>query len=244
MTAASFPLRDADHAKPRQLAITDGEVNFLWSFIQGSIMIPETWDALLRGFGLCERHAWVHLSVEMAFRRQHFLGPVILYRALIDKAAQAVHARSITRQLRTRGPCRLCELNIHHAAAGACPRARLDRGRDSSRLRAFAAELEGLWRPMVCAACAGEATTGDGLSRCRRHLVDDLNARRSVDLAWQQEALQGLSKRLGHYEKSFTAGAEGPRDEDRAALISAVGWCSGWRPLLVMLARRHAHGPA
>src|SRR6266699_1062624 len=74
------------------LAITDGEINFLWSFIQGSIMLPETRKALLRGFGFCDRHAWVHLSFEMSFRKQYLLGPVILYRALIEKAVQATHA--------------------------------------------------------------------------------------------------------------------------------------------------------
>jgi hypothetical protein len=248
MTAAPFPHLDGAQTEASQLAITDGEVNFLWSFIQGSVMIPETWEALMRGFGLCERHAWVHLSVEMAFRKRHFLGPVILYRALIDKAAQAVHApqgaRLIVRQLRAGGPCRLCELNIRHAAAGACPRARLDRGRDNDGLRAFATGLERFWRPTVCGLCTDGTSTGNGFGRCRRHLIEDLKAKETVDLTWHQKALQALSERLACYEKSFVAGAEKPRDEHRAALISAVGWCSGWRPLLKLVDGRRVHGPA
>jgi hypothetical protein len=59
----TFDARDHWH-----LAITNSEINFVWSFIQGSIMIPETRNALLRAFGFCDRHAWVHLSVEMSFR--------------------------------------------------------------------------------------------------------------------------------------------------------------------------------
>ena len=242
-TAAPASLQhDAiDTRETRQLAITDGEINFLWSFIQGSVMIPETWNALLRGFGFCERHAWVHLSVEMSFRKRHFLGPVILYRALIDKAVQAVHvpkrigARSLMRQLRAGGPCRLCELNIPDAAAGASSPARLDRGRDSSRLRAFAAGLELLWRPAVCAVCAGEIGGVASSSRCRRHLLDDMRMRRPADLAWQRSTLQELSGRLARYEESFVAGADEPRDEDRAALVSSIGWCSGWRLLLALV---------
>ena len=54
---------DADMWAP-----TDGEINFLWSFIQGSIVTPETWNALLRSYGFCERHAWIHIGIEMSFR--------------------------------------------------------------------------------------------------------------------------------------------------------------------------------
>jgi hypothetical protein len=44
-----------------------------------------------------------------------------------------------------------------------------------------------------------------------------------------------LSARLATYERSFVFGADLPSDQDRAALISATGWCSGWRPLLGLL---------
>jgi hypothetical protein len=223
------------------LAITDGEINFLWSFIQGSIMIPETWNALLRGFGFCDRHAWAHASFEMSFRKQHLLGPVILYRALIEKSVQAIDGpqrmnwRSPMRQLQSTGPCFLCALNIKNAGAGASPRARLDRGRDSSGLRAFATGLASLWRPNVCAICASEAREMTSPSRCRPHLLAELKLKKSIDLSWQQGKLQELSERLARYERSFMAGAGKPSDQDRAALVSAIGWCSGWRPLLTLL---------
>ena len=53
---------------------------------QGSITVPETWNALLRSYGLCERHAWMHIGVEMSFRDEYLLGPTILYAELIEKA--------------------------------------------------------------------------------------------------------------------------------------------------------------
>jgi hypothetical protein len=95
---------------PGLLAVTDGEISFLWSFIQGSIMISETWNALLRGYGFCERHAWIHISVEMSFRHEYLLGPTILYAELIDKsllaisASQTIGLHSLMRQLRAAGP--------------------------------------------------------------------------------------------------------------------------------------------
>jgi hypothetical protein len=227
-------------SETQQLAISDGEINFLWSFIQGSIMNPETRNALLRGFGFCERHAWVHLSVEMAFRKRHFLGPVILYRALIEKAvhtcqAQGLGSRRVVRQLRARGPCFLCTLNINHAFAGAASPARLDRGRDSSGLCVFSANLAPLWRPKVCAVCQGAARAVETPARCRPHLLATAKMKEPIDLSWQQATLQELSERLIRYERSFAAGAHEPHDRERAALIAAIGWCSGWRPLIALL---------
>lgn len=236
--------RDASDAKDRRhLAITDGEINFLWSFIQGSIMIPETRKALLRGFGFCDRHAWVHLSIEMSFRKRYLLGPVILYRTLVEKAVRAIHApqrtawRSPMRQLQSAGPCFLCALNINNLGAGVSTRARLNRGRDSSELHAFATDLASLWRPNVCAICASEARETTSPSRCRPHLLTEAKLQKSVDLSWQQGTLEELLGQLARYQDSFVAGADEPRDADRAALISAIGWCSGWRPLLALLSK-------
>ena len=63
------------------VAITEGEVNFLWSFIQGSLVNPETWNSLLGSYGFCERHAWIHMSIEMAFRDEYLLGPTNIFMA-------------------------------------------------------------------------------------------------------------------------------------------------------------------
>jgi hypothetical protein len=38
------------------------------------------------------------------------------------------------------------------------------------------------------------------------------------------------------YARSFCWGYHGPADEeDESSLISAFGWCSGWRPLLQLI---------
>jgi hypothetical protein len=56
------------------LSITNGEINFLWWFIQGSIMNSDTWARLMKSYGFCERHAWIHLSIETSFRDRFLLG--------------------------------------------------------------------------------------------------------------------------------------------------------------------------
>jgi hypothetical protein len=235
----SRPEFDANAARP--LAVTDGEINFLWSFIQGSIMIPETWRALLRGYGFCERHAWIHISVEMAFRDQYLLGPTILYGELIDKSLRAINAPQpaglhwMMRQLRAAARCYLCTLDAKNASAGACPQARLDRGRDSRRLRNFAAILEPMWRSSLCTDCSGRESGATPPNRCRRHLLAAMKARTPVDIGAQRNMLHDLSGRVARYQESFSAGGPKASDQERAALIAAVGWCSGWRPLLTQL---------
>ena len=227
--------------RSQELAITEGEINFLWSFMQGSIMIPETRNALLRGYGFCERHAWVHISVEMSFRDRYLLAPAILYKALIDKSLRALRAprrasfRSVMRQLRAEGPCFLCALRVKDASAGAARRERLDQGRDSSHLRSLAAELEPRWRGYVCPACAEEQSLDLALNRCRQHLLTDMERKAPVDLAWQFNVLNELSHHVGHYKSFFSFERGDEIDQDRAALIAAIGWCSGWRPLLALL---------
>jgi hypothetical protein len=225
------------------LGITDGEINFLWSFIQGSIMISETWNALLRGYGFCERHAWIHINVEMSFRHEYLLGPTILYAGLIGKSLHAISAphtirlRSAIRQLQAAGPCFLCALNAKTASGGACSQARLDRGRDNSRLRNFARKLEPMWRSSLCPDCSGQESDGGAPDRCRHHLLAAMKARTPVDIVAQKNMLQDLSERVARYQRSFSAGAPEAGDEDRAALIAAIGWCSGWRPLLAQLSQ-------
>ena len=157
------------------LSVTDGEINFLWSFIQGSIMIPETWNALLRGYGFCERHAWIHISVEMSFRDQYLLGPTILYGELIEKSLRAIKSpqciglHSLMRRLRAAGRCFLCAMNVKNASAGVSPQARLDRGRDNNQLRNFASKLEPIWRSFLCSDCSGHESGGTIPIRCRQH---------------------------------------------------------------------------
>ena len=223
------------------VAITEGEVNFFWSFIQGSLVNPETWNRLLHSYGFCERHAWIHMSIEMAFRDEYLLGPTILYGALIEKALSALRivprigGYSIERRLRPDDACLLCKLNIKEAPPGACSKNRLDRGRSTHRLQTFAFDLEPLWSSRVCDSCRDQ----DGGSKnstisCRKHLLADMRTRRRIDLSRQQDSLQELYALLMRYQKSFLAAGRAASDHERAALIAAIGWCSGWRPLLYL----------
>jgi hypothetical protein len=216
--------------------ITRGEVPFLWWFIHGNIMTPETWNAPLQAYGLCKRQAWVHISVEMSFRKRHFLGSVIQNRALVEKSVQAIETcqgiGSPERPLRGKGPCFLCALNIRQAGAGAAPPTQLALGRDRSGLRSFVIDLAALWPPKVCALGAGGVS---GPSRRRSHLLADLKPRRLVALFWQHLTLKELPARLAGYGESFLAEANGSVDEDLAALMSGVGWCIGWHALVALL---------
>jgi hypothetical protein len=56
------------------LPLSNGEINFLWWFIQGSIMSPSTRDRLWKTWGMCERHTWGFISVEAAFRQGYMMG--------------------------------------------------------------------------------------------------------------------------------------------------------------------------
>ncbi|MGD0332285.1 MAG: hypothetical protein ABSA90_03400 [Xanthobacteraceae bacterium] len=230
---------------PELSAVTDGEINFLWSFIQGSIMVPQTRGTLLRGYGFCERHAWIHISVEMSFRDQYLLGPTILYSELIEKSLRAIAPEriglhSLMRRLAAVGPCFLCALDVKNASAGACPQARLDQGRDGSRLQDFAGELQPIWRSSLCPDCSGRERGRMAPKRCRQHLLAAMKARTPVDLVAQKAMLEDLSDRVARYQRSFSAGGPKASDRDRAALIAAIGWCSGWRPLLARLSREAA----
>lgn len=41
-----------------KVQLSGGEIHYLWWFIQGSIMNPDTRYKLRDSWGLCERHAW------------------------------------------------------------------------------------------------------------------------------------------------------------------------------------------
>jgi hypothetical protein len=164
-------------------------------------MNPDVWYQLMRAWGFCDRHAWVHLNVEMAFRQRYLLGRAILYLALIDRGVRAVAPRPLASRsriglrLRPNGSCLICEMNLDPAICGAAPLQRLDRGRDTSILRAFAIELAPLWRSRVCTLCSG----GDddiGKNLCRSHLVTELSAGRHLDVATEQAALRDLACHL------------------------------------------------
>jgi hypothetical protein len=236
LVPSSYTWNDALSRRRATLTITDGEINFLWSFIQGSVINPETWRSLLRGYGLCQRHAWVHLHVEVAFRGRYLLGPTILYAALLEKALSALCVRTplLHRGLLTGETCLFCSLKIADLSRGACPQSRLFTARDTRPLQQFALDLKEFWSEYVCGICKHD----NGETRCRRHLTADLRAGRPVNTTQQQDLLRVLHGRIIRFQESFTVGKPKASDQECASVIAAIGWCSGWRPLLALLQSR------
>jgi len=217
--------------------LSDGEIHHLWWFIQGSIMEPDIRWRLRRAWGTCERHAWGGLAVETAFRQGYLHGPAVLYDDLMERAVRAFdlrgtwQARRLSRRLRPRGPCMMCELGLGPASRGAARAELLQQGRDPGEFHSLASKTRAYWRRAFCGRCSGDGSS----SRCRRHLVEDAS-RGVADLAEQRALVRYVAQHLKVYRRSFVWGHHGTEtEEDRAALISAVGWCSGWRPLISFL---------
>lgn len=58
-------------ADPQEGPLSDGEVGFLWWFIQGGIMDQTVRERLHRGWDLCARHSFAFLSVNAVVRFAH-----------------------------------------------------------------------------------------------------------------------------------------------------------------------------
>jgi hypothetical protein len=225
-------------AIPVEAILSVGEVNFLWWFIQGSIMDVDTRYALWRAWGMCERHSAAWLSIEAAFRHCHFHGPAIVYAELMAQASRAfavtepfAEAR-LARRLRSRAPCQMCSLGIGPDSQGFCPEERIDRGRDCRQLRTFMESTQAYWRAAVCGRCDGSMAA----PRCRAHLLKDLEHIPSLDLRPHRALVANIAGHVARYEASFRWEQRGTDTfEDRAALLSAAGWCGGWRALLAQL---------
>lgn len=219
-------------------AISDGELHFLWHFIQGSIMEHEVRESLLRAWGMCQRHTFAFLSIDAALRRGYLHGPAILYQAIMERAVAALnaysplHRRPITHALRATGPCYMCALRYGPESSGYPSRDVVERGRNLDEIRRFTLETEAGWHSDVCGRCAQD----ERRARCRRHLLDEL---RHGDAAVTEARAQvaSICARVTRYARAFRwelRGTDTPLD--RAALISAAGWCSGWNSWLRLAA--------
>jgi hypothetical protein len=223
-----------------QPPLSDGEIHFLWSFMDGSIMNPETRWRLRYGWGMCQRHAFGWVSMEATFRPSILMGPVILYEDIMERAVQAFRARGpgqglrVAWGLRERGPCLMCELDYgpDSKAAAADERA-LKHGRELQNIRSFALATEPWWQPAVCGVCAGS----DSPALCRGHLREALLRGGAVDLERQRTLAESILRHLSSFSRGLTWDYRGTDTvEDRAALVSAIGWCGGWQPWLWLMA--------
>jgi len=219
------------------------EIHFLWWFIQGSIMNPSTRERLRKAWGLCERHSWGWMVVEAAFRSGYMHGPAVLYEDLMGLAVAAFemhgpvqHGR-LGRRLRLKGPCLMCEEGYGFESKGFVKEEVVRQGRDLRELQILAGSCQQYWRMAVCGRCAGTVSA----QRCRKHLLEDRSQGLVDNIPNHRSLVIYLSQHLFKYARSFQFEFRGTRtEEDAAALISAVGWCSGWTILLSIMDEKTA----
>ncbi len=220
---------------PRGEPLSDGEVGFLWWFIQGGIMDSEVRAHLHRGWGLCPRHSFAFLAVNAAFCHHYLHGPAVLYADLMTRARDAfalsgpLHETRLQHRLRESGPCHICNQGLGPASAGFASPEHLVIGRNTDNILGFLRETQPFWMPALCGRCSGTAAA----PRCRPHLVEELAEGTLRDLARQRALVENITRHLLNYEQSFRWEFNGTDTlEDRGALVGAVGWCSGWEALL------------
>lgn len=215
-----------------------GEIHYIWWYMQGSIMNPEVRNSLRRAWGLCERHAWLSLSIEASLRHSFLMGPAIVYEELMTRANQIMSEkgpwggiRRLT-ALRAHGLCLMCDMGLGPHSRGFASPDVVSRAKDVRELKRFAENTRPYWEETVCGVCAGNRNR----ARCRLHLLDEMLKGRKVNLHEQRELVKSITTRIHVYSRAFVWEHRGTDTiADRAALISAVGWTSGWRPLITLI---------
>jgi hypothetical protein len=96
------------------------------------------------------------------------------------------------------------------------------RSRDPTEIRAFARRTRAFWEDTVCGRCVDEPCG----RRCRPHRVEDVRRGHVADVAQPHVLVADISRRVSVYAQSFCWESRAiDTQADRAALISAVGWC-------------------
>lgn len=198
-------------------------------------MDVETRWRLRRAWGLCGRHGWGALATEAAFRGGFLHGPAVLYLDLMERGFQAfrvrgaLQTRRLARRLRATGPCMMCEMGLDQRSRGAARQELIAEGRDPSQILRFADKTRRYWRKTLCGRCVGHGS----FPLCRPHLLEETSRGFVDDPAEHCALVKYILEHLRIYKQSFVWGYHGTEtEEDEAALISAVGWCSGWQTWL------------
>ena len=219
------------------MPLSEGEVNFLYWFMQGSIMQLETRWALREAWGLCPRHTAAWLMVEAAFRDEYLHGPAVLYDDIMQRAREAfaLHGPAVrmrlAHQLAARQRCHLCALGMAPGTPGFIRGDRYIVGSNPSHWAAFAARTKPWWREAVCGVCDGSG----GAVRCRPHLIEDLRHIPHLDPQPHRQLVENIAHHLSRYHDAFSWDRQGTDTlEDRAALVAAAGWTGGWTGLLAL----------
>ena len=142
--------------KLKEFELSNGEIHFLWCFIQGSIMVPEIRHKLRKAWGFCERHAWAFISIEATFRSGYMHGPALLYEDIMACVNSAFPAESplkkwnLGRKLRPRRPCPMCEWGFGPETKGTATQELVETGRDTHELYTFAHKTKAYWERTMC----------------------------------------------------------------------------------------------
>jgi hypothetical protein len=227
-----------DISSEAEFRLSPGEIHYLYWYIQGSIMVPEIRQSLRKAWGFCERHAWAAMLVESAFRPSFLHGPSILYEDIMSRAVPAFDLSGplqnfrLRINLREKGACMMCEMGYGPGTKGYASPDIIEKGGDPAHLRAFALTTKKHWVKTVCGRCVENGS----LLRCRRHLIEDTASGSLDSIFIHRNLVRNVYDHLVIYVRSFCWDYRGTAtEEDRAALISAIGWCSGWRPLLQIM---------
>lgn len=216
----------------KDFQLSEGEIHYLYWFIQGSIMVPDIRHRLRRAWGFCERHAWGYLLVEASFYRGYMHGAALLYEDLMSPALSAFPVQGplknwrLVRNLNSKGPCPMCEMGFGPRSKGMARPELIEKGRDATELVGLARITETYWVKTICGRCAENRS----LNRCRRHLIEDILAGEVDRYSEHISFVEYIFYHLCRYHRSFRLEFQGTEtEEDIASLISAVGWCSGWK---------------
>lgn len=125
----------------------------------------------------------------------------------------------------------MCELGFGPESQGFIAADALATGRDPSYLREFMRSTESHWAASVCGICSGDGA----VPRCRVHVLEALRTGAALDLAAQRALVERIGHHVRQFSRSFGWEARGTETAaDRAALVSAAGWCAGWGALLAL----------
>jgi len=201
-------------------------------------MNPSTRDRLRKGWGMCERHAWGWIVIESAFRSGYMHGPALLYQDIMGLALKAFRMNGPMRYGRLRkkflqnGPCLMCEEGFGPDTQGIVRASVIEQGRDLREFQSLARRTSRYWKWAICGKCSGDSKP----TRCRKHLLEDESARLHDFLTTHTALVSYIVRHLNRYARSFQFEFKGTQTvEDEAALISAVGWLSGWTLFLSII---------
>ncbi|MHB9842061.1 hypothetical protein Q8F57_045635 [Paraburkholderia terrae] len=219
---------------------SDGEIAFYRRFIREPVASRSTMlRTIIERWGFCERHAFGLLTVSASIPRSGMNTAAVLFlhttaNAITTLDRQLAGISVGTSMLSNSDQCPMCELGFDEASPGFIRRQWLSLPNSLERLQALMNSTRESWQRTVCSDCGGPR----GGITCRRHLAVPSPAEADdpdrVDLGMQRSFLEGCRRKLERYLLTFGPDGTGEEvGEGVAALVSAAGWCCGWRTLLI-----------